>query len=623
MSLGIVLSILAKQGVAYHSFGMYIASTLKLCAGFLQILWLLLGCFELARPQSTPFKYEKHLMYIGIALGVVLATLYAFDPDSALLRHMIRTSSRYVFGGLCFCLCGYYLFKKINKQSTGRNIVTLTFFLLGLEMLLLGLASFSREWNLIADIVRYHGAFELLAYSTIGLGLVMWLLEFEQAKQQSMRERLNVIGHQDILTGLNNREGLEQAIKRWQAGVLNNDDDALVVLFGIDNFKRINEAGGVKLGDEVLIALADFFKQMPETAIAKTRLSGDVFACVMNASIATPKQLEMLRKTMARSVAIPNHPVHIDLSLGAAKIDKHQADDVTLLNAQRALSQAKKMGGRQCHFYSDLTPEHISSISLEHELRRALKNDEFCLYLQPIYNVSANKVESFEVLVRWQHPHRGILSPVEFIPFLSQLQLMPKLDLWVLAKSIEVLEDWQKNYAFNQSIAINLSAEGLNDSQYMTSAKALLEKLGRDVNRLNIEITESSAMKSISLGQNAIASLSDLGVNISLDDFGTGYSSLNYLKSFPADKIKFDHSFIKSMTADKATENILRALVPLCQQLGKTVVAEGIETYPHLRMAQNIGFDQVQGYLFAKPMPVDEATKLLFIDKSVQANQQG
>lgn len=204
--------------------------------------------------------------------------------------------------------------------------------------------------------------------------------------------------------------------------------------------------------------------------------------------------------------------------------------------------------------------------------------------------MSGEEIVGFEGLVRWQHPERGVLPPVEFLPHLAQLELMPQLDRWVLNEAARVIKLLRKATAHEITIAINLSTEGLNDNAYIDQARQLSKSMGSDISKLHLEITETSAMTSINSGKFAIATLHDLGIKISLDDFGTGYSSLNYLKSFPADKIKFDHGFIMQMLENENAEKILRALVPLCQQLGMRVVAEGIETKEHLNMAKDIGF---------------------------------
>jgi diguanylate cyclase (GGDEF)-like protein len=607
----LLLSYLSIQGLAYHSLSMYAISAIKMVAGFLQILYLFIGCYALTKRRSDNNINENLLVIVCSIFAMVFVSIYAFDPDGALIRHIIRSSSRYIIGGLCFIGAAIYLYNTLTLRNSGQALVIMAFLALGTEMTVLGALSMTQYFELLSPLVSYHGAVELFAYSVLGLGLVMWLLDSERKQRQAIRNRLNYLGNHDPLTGLVNREGFEQAITQWQSAQSQQEDKLKVVLFGIDKFKRINEAGGVKQGDEVLVSIAARFQNMPHNAFAKARLTGDVFACLINDSASTPEQLERVRKTLSNTIHLANQSFHIDISVGAAKLEPFKSPETVMLNAQRALQQAKEAGGARTVVFSDLTPEISNTIEIENELRKALKNQEFILFLQQLYDVNKNDIQGFEALVRWQHPVRGVLSPVEFLPYLAQLHLMPKLDIWVLNEATRLLSAWRHSNAGKLSLAINLSTDGLNDNDYITRVVELSKSLGRDINKLHIEITETSAMKSIQSGKLNITKLHDLGITISLDDFGTGYSSLNYLKSFPADKIKFDHGFIKEMLENESAEKILRALVPLCQNLGKKVVAEGIETQQHLNMAKQIGFDQVQGYFFAKPMPVDVALGLL------------
>ena len=590
LSTGVALSWLVDVGFSYASVGLYALSASKLTAGFLQIVWLFIGCYALTWKQLKRNKFGQHFVLLSVALGIALSSLYAFDQDGAQFRYLIRTSSRYIIGGLCFIFAAIYLYQKLSLSNLGQTLVITAFLLLGIEMALLGALSLTQYYDVLVPLVTHHGAVELLLYSLIGLGLVMWLLDSERAERQAIRERLNSLGNHDSLTGLINRKGFEQFITQCQSGKTKYTGDLSVVLFGVDKFKRINEAGGVKQGDEVLASLARRFKQYPERAIAKARISGDVFACLLSSDIANEASLEQLRKTLSKNIRLPNQTYHIDMSLGATQVKLRQSPETILLTAQRALQYAKQLWGRTSAIFNRSTPDAPNSIDIENQLRTALVEQEFCLYLQPIYKVSGEEIVGFEGLVRWQHPERGVLPPVEFLPHLAQLELMPQLDRWVLNEAARVIKLLRKATAHEITIAINLSTEGLNDNAYIDQARQLSKSMGSDISKLHLEITETSAMTSINSGKFAIATLHDLGIKISLDDFGTGYSSLNYLKSFPADKIKFDHGFIMQMLENENAEKILRALVPLCQQLGMRVVAEGIETKEHLNMAKDIGF---------------------------------
>jgi len=619
--MAIALAYFARTGLKYTEPGMFILSIFKLNAGYLQITWLLLGTYLLFRPASPMAQKRRLLITMVVLLALSLACLYAFDPDGGFQRNAIRSGSRYLLGGLAFLGAAYALYRYAKNRSLGKLLVSSAFAVYGSELTLMGVLNIRMllgyDWQLLTQLVRYHGIFELLIYPVIGLGLVIWLLENERRKRQQIYEKLAAVSHSDPLTGLANREGFEAQLHNWQKSHPANQARILVVLLGVDQFKRINEAEGVRQGDEVLVAIADRMKEELVAVANKARISGDVFACLLTDELANVENLEWLRRRFSRPLIINQQKLHIDISLGAAWLTDEETYHQVLINAQRALQKAKAEGGKKSLLFDASMPEQQGSLQLENELRTALKHQQFELFLQPIYETKSESISGFEVLTRWRHPERGILAPVEFIPQLAQLQLMPQLDIWTLSKSVELLLAWKRQGIKDLSLAVNLSPEGLQDDDYLEQAPFIVKQLGKNSRQLHIEITENSAMKSINTGKHSLDQLHDLGVTISIDDFGTGYSSLNYLKSFPADKIKFDRSFINEMIDNEASLTILRSLVPLCQQLRKTVVAEGIESDAQLQMAKAIGFDQLQGYYFAKPMPVNEASQLIEKPKKV------
>ena len=613
--IALILNNLGKTGLAFTSVTAYLLALIKINAGYLQIVWLFLGTYVLIRPQGVSPKVARNSLLFAVLLASFLASLFAFDPEAGLTRNSLRNGSRYLLGGIAFIVVAYAIFKYLNKASLGKRLVCIAFFFYGLEMAIMGGLSINillgGGWQTLTLIVRYHGIFELLIYPIIALGLVIWLLERERYKGQVIYEKLANHDILDPLTGLMNREGFERQLSRWKNMTDNNNKKLLVVLIGLDQFKRINQAVGVRQGDEVLVAFANRVVGELGNMTYQARLSGDVFACALDEDMARKFSLEKLKKIFSRSIKINKQSLHLEVSIGAAWMIATDTVEKTLIQAQRALDSAKNQGGKMALMYDDSMPEKSNTLKLENELRYAITKSQFEPYLQPIYQTSSRKVIGFELLTRWRHPEKGILPPVEFLPYLSQLNLMPHLDLWTLNQAIDLLNDWNKQGMKHLSLAINLSAEGLQDEKYLEQAPGIIQRLGSQSNKLHIEITENSAMKSVNAGKFSLSLLSDLGVKIAIDDFGIGYSSLNYLKSFPADKVKFDRSFIEKMGTDKTTLSILRALVPLCHDLGKVVVAEGIETEQNVLQAEQIGFDQLQGYYFAKPLPVKQALELI------------
>lgn len=611
LSMALVVGELGARSGNYTTPLMVTLALIKLNAGYLQISWLILGTYKLFKPNGIVAVHSRLVLIITISTATLIALLYSVDPEGGVLRNTLRNGSRYFLGGIAFMISSAFVFLHINKQSTGKVIVGTAFLLYGIEMAFLGYLNlqilFGGSWKLLVSLVPLHGIFELLIYPTIGLGLVIWLLEHERHKAQLIYNQLANVHHSDPLTGLSNRTGFEIVLRRWADSYQDESNKIIVVLLGIDQFKRINQSVGVRGGDEVLVALANRLNDKLGTFSAQARLSGDVFACVLKDDMANIARVNWLLRLMAKPLFINKQNVHIDVSIGATWMTSNDEIEDVLLKAQRALEYAKQKGGKKALMFDASMPENKNTLELENELRCALEKKQFEIFLQPIMAAEEQQIVGFEILSRWKHPERGYLSPLEFLPHLAQLQLMSKFDLWTLQQAVKLLRTWRKTDMSKLTLAVNLSAEGLQDDYYLDNAPDMIKGLGSRAHLLYIEVTENSAMKSITAGKSSLNLLHDLGAKISLDDFGTGYSSLNYLKSFPADKVKFDRSFIVEMSNNEATRTILKSLVPLCQKLGKKVVAEGIETYSQLELAHLIGFDQVQGYYYAQPMPVADA----------------
>lgn len=616
---------LSAMGMSYTSIPMFVLSLVKINAGYLQMCWLLMGTLMLGKSHQQKSLSKRPIVLSVMVFATLLGSLYAFDPEGGWMRNLFRSGSRYLFGGLAFLTAFVITLKLINRDSLGKWLVSLSFLVYGIEMTTMGVLNvnllFGGPSDLLVTLVSYHGLMELLIYPTIALGLVIWFLEHERRKGQLIYEKLAIINDSDPLTGLANQRGFERLLTRWQTSHSESDAKLLVVLIGIDQFKRINQSGGVRQGDKVLVAFADRMTEKLGSYANQARISGDVFGCVLNEKKADKHSLNWLNKQFSRPLLVNEQTIHIDVSIGATWMDPTESVDEPFLRAQRALDAAKKMGGRKALLFDESMPKYSDTLELESQLREAIAEKQFEIYLQPIYSTDTERVVGYEALTRWNHPRRGVLTPFEFLPHLGPLNLLPTIDLWALAEAIELLKSWQREGLNDLFIAVNLSAESLQDDHYLATAPVLIKQLKNKSNNLHIEVTENSAIKSINAGKQTLSLLSETGINISIDDFGTGYSSLNYLKSLPAHKVKFDRSFIREMLESKASLEILKALVPLCQKLDKVVVAEGIETQEQLDMIREIGFNQLQGFLFSVPLPVSQATKLVVTEEKAIASR--
>ncbi len=605
---------LVKVGYQHTQVSVYLISLIRVNAGFFQILWLLVGIYTLYFNKALSSATLNRLYVSSLLVATILASLYAFDPDSGLLRNTLRTGSRYLLGGMAFFSSAILLFLAHFRSSLGRMLVGSAFLFYGAEMFFLGVLNvrmlMGYDWQLLSMLVKYHGLFELLIYPVIGLGLVIWLLEHERYKSQAISAKLASIDFADPLTGLANRKGFEQVIRKWQLTHQDSNQSLLIILIGIDQFKRFNISGGIKQGDDILIAVANRIGLELSGLADKARIEGDTFACIIENRNQTTKEIELLRRRISRVMHLNGQNFHIDTSFGVSVLTAKDSVEDSIGKARRALSYCKKQGGKQVVFFDEKMPLEVNLVSYEAELRHALEENEFEAYLQPIHCARSEKILGFELLVRWDHPQKGIQVPASFLPYLAQLNLMPKLDLWMLNQAVDLLLVWKSQLDTIPFFAVNLSPEGLQNEDYLNHLPAVVAPLGKHINKLHIEITENSAMKSISSGTHSLSKIQDLGIKISIDDFGTGYSSLNYLKSFPADKIKFDRSFINAMVEDETSLTILRSLVPLCQGLKREVIAEGVESKVQVQMAKAIGFDQLQGFYFSEPLTIKKALEL-------------
>jgi len=304
------------------------------------------------------------------------------------------------------------------------------------------------------------------------------------------------------------------------------------------------------------------------------------------------------------------------MSAGIAELNETNDLKKALYNANICLQSAKDNGGNSSVVYvKGMQIKRSLNSELENELTLAFKHDQFEMYYQPIWSTQKQIIVSFEALLRWNHPTKGILTPDAFLYALIELDKMKKLDLWVLKTVIKQINKWQKQGLDSVPVAINISPETLECYDVIERILTLTEKYKVNKNLLTIEVTENTAMNNIESGKVTLTEISDLGLNIAIDDFGTGYSSLNYLKTFPSDIIKFDRSFITNLQENDINHEILKSLIPLCHRLNKKVIVEGIEKIEQADILNELNITGYQGYLYSYPITSEKATKMLINKK--------
>ncbi len=425
----------------------------------------------------------------------------------------------------------------------------------------------------------------------------------------------------DPLTGLPNRRLLLDRLQQALVSSARNNRDGALLFLDLDHFKTLNDTLGHHVGDMLLKEVAVRLSRCVRESDTVARLGGDEFIVLLqdlneNNSSAT-EQAESIGKKILNSINQPyellTHEYQASSSIGIALFRSHDWSSEDLLkHADIAMYQAKKAGRNTLRFFAPEMQTIIDSrATLEKELKKALRLEQFELHYQ-IQLSSSNQVLGAEALIRWMHPKRGIISPSQFIPLAEESHLIIEIGNWVINQACAQLKLWQQNPSTqNLTLAINVSAKQLKQADFVETLKETISRHDIDPNKLKIELTESILLDNI---ENIIAplnALKELGIKFILDDFGTGYSSLQYLKKLPLDQLKIDQSFVRDIATDNSDKAIVLTIISMAQSLNLNVIAEGVETDEQHQLLMDNGCMNYQGFLFGKPIAIEEFEALL------------
>jgi diguanylate cyclase (GGDEF)-like protein len=391
----------------------------------------------------------------------------------------------------------------------------------------------------------------------------------------------------------------------------------LAVLFiDLDGFKTVNDTLGHAGGDELLKEVAVRLQATVRGGDTVARISGDEFAVVL-ADLARPDDAAVVAQKiidrLAATVDIAGKEVFVTASVGIAAFPGDGSDADSLIGAaDAAMYRAKQSGRNGFQFYTaEINQRSRARAQLGAELRRALEREEFALFYQPKVDLTTRRAAGAEALLRWKHPERGLVPPLEFIPILEDTGLIVSVGDWVLRRACEDLKAWEAAGHAVVPVAVNLSARQFRDHGLDRHIIALVGAAGVDPSLIELEITESQLMQDPDHAIRVMRALCDAGMRIAIDDFGTGYSSLAYLRRFPVGALKIDRSFVKDMSSEKGDATIVRTIIEMAHSLGFTVIAEGVETEEQANFLRLLRCEQAQGYLFARPMPADDLLRFL------------
>ncbi|MFT5716924.1 MAG: diguanylate cyclase (GGDEF)-like protein/PAS domain S-box-containing protein [Oleiphilaceae bacterium] len=434
--------------------------------------------------------------------------------------------------------------------------------------------------------------------------------------RKATNEKLDYLINYDDLTKLANRIQFKDQLHRALMRYKDEQVPFVLVLLDIDRFKQFNDSFGHESSDKLLCEIADRLTKSVQKVDILARVGGNEFACIVanNPKFDPLYFAERLFKSVTiSSYMVDDQEVALSCSIGVAQVPEHAQDIETLMqNASLAVQKAKYQGGDQIQLF-DASLESFSRQRLEMEqaLRKAFSNEELEVYYQPKLDVAQNKIRSVEALIRWNHPTKGLISPIEFVNIAEECGLISDLGAYVLQAACHQTQAWETKGLGQLSVSVNLSPRQLRDEGLEALIINTIETTHIPAENLELELTENAIMEDTKGAVKLLSALRKIGIKISIDDFGTGYSSLSYLNELPLDILKIDRSFIEDMENSKTQKAIVKAIIVLGNSLNLQVVAEGIENEAQLSILSSYGCDFIQGYLVSKPLTANDMERLL------------
>lgn len=442
-------------------------------------------------------------------------------------------------------------------------------------------------------------------------GNVHYVHSFSDISERKAAERkIHHLAHHDALTGLPNRLSLQGRMEQAMAEARRHGTLIAVMMIDMDHFKDINDTLGHHVGDALLVEVAQRLLCCVRLSDVVARLGGDEFVVLvtdMASTLTAAAVAEKIVSALSAPYQIDAYRLHSTPSVGIGVFPNDGTSVDTLLRSvDTAMYHAKAAGRNNYQFFNRSMSANASErLALQGSLHHAIETRQFVLHYQPQIEVASGRLVGVEALVRWQHPERGLVPPNSFIPIAEESDLIIKLGEWILQEACWQLSRW-KDQGLTLRVSVNLSARQLRSKNLLHQVEDTLIRHSLRPGELELEITESVAMDNPEATLRMLAQLRELGVELAIDDFGTGYSSLSHLKLMPLQRLKIDRSFVKDIESDPDDAAICAATISLAQNLGLSVVAEGVETEAQLTFLGNLGCECVQGYLFSKPLPAAE-----------------
>ncbi|MDQ3202548.1 MAG: EAL domain-containing protein [Pseudomonadota bacterium] len=432
------------------------------------------------------------------------------------------------------------------------------------------------------------------------------------SERKASEQRIHRLAYYDALTHLPNRTLFQDRLHTALQSAERQKSWVVLMFLDLDRFKPINDSLGHAAGDRMLKEMGTRLLGCVDDDDTVARMGGDEFTLLLQPRVSREVALnraihvaEQILASLVKPFVLEGREFFVTASIGIALSPQDGSELSQLMkNADTAMYHAKERGKNNFQFYqTDMNASALERLELESDLRHALEQDEFTLYYQPQFSGDGKRLTGAEALLRWRHPRRGLVPPGDFIPVLEELGLVVDVGDWVISEACRQLKTWHQAKVRVPKISVNISARQFSDGQLGTRIATILKETGLPPACLELELTESILMREVNEAMQILDGLKNLGLSIAVDDFGTGYSSLNYLKQFPIDVLKIDRTFVDGLPSGEQDAQIARAIIAMAHSLNLAVIAEGVETHEQLEFLREHGCDEVQGYLFGRPMP--------------------
>jgi diguanylate cyclase (GGDEF)-like protein len=593
------------------------SSVLTGAAGYLEVVWLLVGSGDLMGMRPLRQVERRAFLLIAAVGGAGLALVHGTDPAGESVRFMFRAGVRGIVVGFAFLIAALHVWRASGVRGIGRRIVASAFGLFGISQFqLLAFQALDNPGVIRPSFVLSLGFAEFVLLFAMGLGVVIWLLEEQHSAATANAAQVRRLALHDPLTGLPNRKLFLDHLNLAIPSARRSKHKIAVLFVDLDRFKVVNDSLGHAAGDKLLQIVAGRLRAALRESDTVARMGGDEFTVLAPTAHTVEDAIGVARKVrdaVKEIITIEGRELFVTASIGIGLYPDDGADAGTLLkNADAAMYRAKAQGPDLFQLYtSEMNAHAIEQLALESALRRGVENLEFLMHYQPIVRTTDGCVCCMEAMLRWRHPVLGLVRPEQFIRLAESTGMIVPIGKWALQTACQQLAEWRADGYYDLRMAVNLSTRQLQQPGLAALVRNTLDEYGLPPSSLELEINETSATESGADAVRQLAELKTLGVGISIDDFGTGYSSLQSLRTFPVDALKIDTSFTRNLVRDANDTAIAVAVIALARSMGLRVVAEGVEHPTQLDFLYAQQCEAWQGYLCSAPLDPAAAKNVL------------